>query len=107
MAQTLDSALKEQLRAVLTRGAVTEAELRRLAEEGHACELIVGARLQQAERRLAALSADPASSLADIAAAFREVNELEPDLDELRSLLGDLDARARDVRASWLSAREG
>ena len=73
---------------------MTEAELRKLAEEGRACELILGGQLQRSEQRLEALSSDPTSSLAEIADALREVNELRPDLDELEALLGDLQARA-------------
>jgi chromosome segregation ATPase len=99
--ETLDSALKERLRAVVRDEPVTEAELRKLAEEGRACELILGGQLQHAEERLAALSSDPASSLADIADALREVNELRPDLDELEALLGELQERAREFRARW------
>jgi hypothetical protein len=83
---------------------VTEAELRRLAEEGRACELILGGQLQRSERRLEALSSDPASSLADIADALREVSELRPDLDELEALLGELQGRAREFRARWTAS---
>jgi uncharacterized coiled-coil DUF342 family protein len=80
---------------------VTEAELRKLAEEGRACELILGGQLQHAEERVAALSSDPTSSLVDIADALREVNELRPDLDELEALLAELQERAREFRARW------
>jgi chromosome segregation ATPase len=104
MAQTLDSVLKLRLRAVLDREPVTEAELRKLAEEGRSCARILGGQLERAERRLGDLSEDGSSSLAEIADALREVNELRPDLDELRSLLDDLDAYARASRAHWLSA---
>ena len=84
---------------------MTEAELRKLAEEGRACELILGGQLQRSEQRLETLSSDPTSSLAEIAEALREVNELRPDLDELESLLGDLQARAREFRARWAASR--
>ncbi|MEP6909111.1 MAG: hypothetical protein ABI896_01620 [Actinomycetota bacterium] len=46
--------------------------MRKLSEEGHAGELILGALLERDEQRLAALGADPASSLADVAAALRD-----------------------------------
>jgi len=101
--ETLDSALKERLRAVLEDDPVTEADLRKLFDEGHAFSLIIGGFLEQSERELAELSADPASSLAEIAAAFRRVNELRPDLDELEALLAELEAHARESRAAWLS----
>jgi hypothetical protein len=102
IAETLDSALKERLRAVVQDEPVTEAELRKLAEEGRACELLLSGQLQRSEQRLEALSSDPASSLVEIAAALREVNELRPDLDELEELLADLQARAREFRARWV-----
>lgn len=105
MTETLDSALKARLRAVLDRRPVTEAELRKLAEEGRACALILSGRLERTERRLNELSADPASSLAEIAAAVRTLNEIRPDLGELQALLADLQGLAREFRASWLATR--
>jgi chromosome segregation ATPase len=105
VARTLDAVLKERIRAVLGREPVTEAELRKLAEEGRSCELILAGQVERAERRLGGLSADPESSLAEIAEALRDVNELRPDLEELRSLLGELEALAREFRASWLTVR--
>jgi hypothetical protein len=103
LAETLDSALKERLRAVLDSRPVTEAELRKLFEEGRACSLILSAQLEKGERRLARLSADPAAPLADIADALRGVGELRPDLAELRDLLAALSTRAREFRASWVA----
>jgi chromosome segregation ATPase len=98
----LDSALKERVRAVLDRRGVTEAELRKLFDEGGACVRILNAEVEDAEQRLAELTADPDSSLADIAGVYRRLNEVRPDLDELRSLLRQLEARARQVRADWV-----
>jgi chromosome segregation ATPase len=103
VAQRLDSALKERLRAVLDREPVTEAELRKLTEEGGACVLILSGQLERSEQRLAELTSEPRSSLAEIAAAFRRVHELRPDLDELQTLLAELQRRAREFRAAWLS----
>ena len=107
MAETLDSALKERVRAVLDDRPVTEAELRKLAEEGRACRLIMAGELRRNEERLADLGVDPTSSLVDAAACLRRVNELRPGLAELEALLADLDARAREFRASWLAAPYG
>jgi hypothetical protein len=106
MAETLDSALKQRLRAVLDRQPqpVSEAELRKLFEDGRACTLILSGQLEGGEQQLDELAADPASSLADVAAALRTVNQLRPDLDELRTLLAELEGRAHEVRASWLKA---
>jgi hypothetical protein len=103
VAQTLDFPLKEQLREVLAGRPVTEAELRKLAEDGRAWTLILGGRLEHEQQRLAELASDPASSLTEYASVLRRVNELRPDLDELETLLGDLQARAREFRASWLA----
>jgi hypothetical protein len=104
VSETLDSALKERLRAVLDRRQVTEAELRKLFEEGQACALIIGGELEKSERRLAQLSSDPEAPLTEIAASLRNVNELRPDLKELHELLAELTVQARRFRASWLSA---
>ena len=103
MAETLDSALKERVREVLGSTPVTEAELRKLSEEGRACTLILRAQLDRSEAELAELTADPTSSLSEIATAFQRVNELRPQLAELDGLLDGLQSRAREVRAAWLS----
>lgn len=104
MTETLGSALMERIRAVLDRQRVTEVELRRLAEEGRACARIMDSQLERRERWLAELSSDRTSSLAEMAAVLRDVSELRPDLEELERLLDDLDARAHELRAGWLSA---
>jgi hypothetical protein len=103
VADRLDSALKERLRAVLDDQPVTEAELRKLFEEGHACALILSGQVEREEKRLAQLVAEPASDFADIAGALRRVGELRPDLHELNELLAALTERAREFRASWVS----
>jgi uncharacterized coiled-coil DUF342 family protein len=101
--ETLDFRLKLRLRAVIGDRTVTEATLRKLTEEGTACARILDARLERHERRLAELSADPESSLAEIAGTMRAVNELRPDVEELHDLLVQLGAHARELRASWLA----
>ena len=99
----LDVELRVRLRDVLAepRRPVTEAELRKLSEEGRACRLILGAELERLEGRLGRLDADPASSLGAIADAFRRVHDLRPHVGELDELLSALDDRAREVRTSW------
>jgi len=104
VAESLDSALKARVRAVLDHRPVTESELRRLLEEGEACVRILDARLARIEARLSDLSADPESSLAEIAAEVRAANELRPDVAELHAMLTDLGGLARTSRASWLGA---
>jgi hypothetical protein len=100
----LDTALKERIRIVLQdpQRLVTEAELRKLAEQGRAYTLILGAELKRLEHRLAELDADPVSPLGAIAAAFRRVHDFRAHLAELDQLLSALDERAREVRTSWL-----
>ena len=49
VAETLDSVLKERLRAVLDSRPVTEAQLRKLFEEGRACALILSGQLDKAD----------------------------------------------------------
>ena len=63
--------------------------------------LILSGQLQRSERRLETLASDPTSSLAEIADALREVNELRPDRDELEALLVELQRRAREFRTRW------
>ena len=100
----LDTALKERLHEVLDdpQRPVTEAELRKLSEEGRACTLILGAELERLERRLAELDGDPASTLGEVADAFRRVHDFRAHVEELNELLAALEGRAREVRTSWL-----
>jgi hypothetical protein len=101
----LDAALKTRLRAVIESDRlVTEAEIRKLADEGRACSLMLGAALKRGEDRLAELDADPGSSLVEIAETFRDVSDLRRDLGELQALLADLEEQARAARAAWLTA---
>jgi hypothetical protein len=105
MAEPIDASLKARVRAVIGGRPVTEAELRRLFEEGRACALILDGQLASSERTLAELASDPESSLADFASALRRVNEVSPELDELDDLLVELEEHARKFRTSWVSAR--
>jgi hypothetical protein len=99
----LDTELRRRLQWVLENPErpVTEAELRKLSEEGRACKLILGAELERLEGRLGKLDGDPASSLGEIARAYRRVHDFRGHIDELDDLLSALDARAREVRTSW------
>lgn len=100
----LDTALRERLSEVLAepKRPVTEAELRKLSEDGRAYTRILRAELGRLEHRLDELDRDSGSSLGAIAAAFRRVHEFRSHVDELEGLLAALDARAREVRTSWL-----
>jgi hypothetical protein len=100
----LDEELRGRLRDVLARGRVPiEPELRRLAEEGDACERIMRGELRRREERLAGLGSDPGMSLTEIAAELQIVRTLRTRADELRAMLDELDRRARELRAGWLA----
>ena len=102
MPEPLDFALILRLREVLDRRPATEAELCSLKEQAEGWERALGGQLESSERRLQRLNANPASSLAQIASELRRVEKLRPQLDEVRSLLGDLENRARELRTEWL-----
>jgi hypothetical protein len=101
----LDSDLKERLREVLERRPVTEAELRKVLDEGRVCALLVRGRLERGEQRLSELVDDPESPLAELASALRTVSDLRPRLLELESTLAELRERAPEFRRSWLTGR--
>ena len=102
MAEPLDFALIKRLREVLDSRPATESELRTLKEQAEAWERAVNGQLQSSERRIRRLNANPASSLAQIASELRRVEKLRPQLNEVRSLLADLEDRARQLRTEWL-----
>jgi archaellum component FlaC len=99
----LDAVLKQRVQTVLEHPEqlVTEAELRKLSEEGRACRLILGAELERLEDRLAKLDSDPGSSLGEIAQAFRRVHDFREHVEGLDEMLSALEERAREVRSSW------
>jgi DNA-binding ferritin-like protein len=98
----LDFALMRRLREVLADRPATESELRMLHEQAEAWARTVSGQLESSERRIRRLNQNPASSLAQIAAELRRVEQLRPQLIEVRQLLADLEARARQVRTEWL-----
>jgi hypothetical protein len=103
LAEPLDFALIRRLREVRDRRRpTTEAELRMLNEQADAWARAVGAQIQASERRIRRLTSNPASSLAQIAGELRRVERLRPQLNEVRSLLEDLEQRARQLRTEWL-----
>jgi chromosome segregation ATPase len=102
MASPLDFALITRLREVLDDRPATEAELRALSEQADAWARTVSGQIESSERRIRRLEQNPASSLAQIAAELRRVEQLRPQLREVRQLHADLEARARQVRTEWL-----
>ena len=104
MRDRLDFALIERLRDVVADEPVTEAELRTLSEHAGGWARTLEGQIRTSERRLGQLTADPESSLADIADELRRVETLRPQLAEVRSLLDGLDERAHRLRTAWLAA---
>ena len=102
MYEPLDFALIKRLREVLDSRPATETELRTLKEQAEAWERTVNGQLQASERRLSRLNANYASSLSQIAGELRRVENLRPQLNEVRSLLAELESRARELRTEWL-----
>ena len=102
MAQPLDFALIKRLREVLDDRPATESELRTLSEQADAWARTVSGQLESSERRIRRLEQNPASSLSQIASELRRVEQLRPQLREVRSLQAELEARARQVRTEWL-----
>ena len=105
MAETPDLALLARLRDVLCNQPVTETELRGLIEQADGLVRALGAHMAGSERRLNELTEDADSSLKEIAAELHRVEGLRPRLEEARSLLADLQTRARELRTSWLLRR--
>jgi hypothetical protein len=102
MVEPLDFALIRRLREVRDSRPATEAELRALAEQAEAWALTVSGQIDASERRIRRLSENPGSSLAQIAEELRRVERLRPQLNEVRTLLADLETRARQLRTEWL-----
>ena len=97
-------AVKEIVSSLGTLGnqPVTETELRGLIEQANGLVRTLGAHMAGSERRLTELTEDPDSSLKEIATELHRVEGLRPRLEEARSLLADLETRARELRTSWL-----
>ena len=102
MSQPLDFALIRRLREVLDNQPATESELRSLSEQAEAWARTVNGQIESSERRIRRLNQNPASSLAQIALELRRVDELRPQLNEVRTLIAELEQRARQVRTEWL-----
>jgi predicted RNase H-like nuclease (RuvC/YqgF family) len=98
----MELALTARLREVLANQPATESELRTLAEEADAWKRALHAQIHASERRVQELSADPAGSLAPIAAELRRIESLRPELVEVTSLMDELENRARAMRTQWL-----
>jgi predicted RNase H-like nuclease (RuvC/YqgF family) len=107
VSETPDFALLERLRAVIAEQPATETELRTLTEEADGLVRALSAQMAGSEARLDELNADPESSFAEIAAELHRVELLRPKLEEARSLLKELETRARELRTAWLLRQSG
>ena len=105
MARTPDLELLERLRAVIAEQPATEAELRKLTDQAGGLVRALGAQMAGSERRLDDLTSKPESSLAEIASELHRVEALRPRLEEARSLMQELETRARELRTAWLLRR--
>ncbi len=101
MAGRLDFALIARLREVAGDTPATESELRDLGEQADGWARALTGQIEASERRLRERSSAGAD-LADLADELRRLEALRPQLDEVRSLRAALDARARELRTSWL-----
>jgi len=102
MPEPLDFALIKRLREVLDDRPATESELRTLTEQADAWARTLDGQIESSERRLQRLNGNPASSLTQIAAELRRVEVLRPQLHQVRTLIAELEDRARQVRTEWL-----
>jgi len=100
--EKLDLALVTRLREVVAGQVATEAELRALDDEAGGWVRTTETQLRAVELRLTALNADPASSLAEIAADVRRADALSRELQEARRLIKGLERRTRELRTGWL-----
>jgi len=107
MADTPDLALLARLREVLDDQPVTETELRDLIDQSDGLVRTLGAHIASSEQRLSELTADPDSSLTEMATELQRVEALRPRLAEARVLLAELETRARELRTSWLLGQTG
>jgi predicted RNase H-like nuclease (RuvC/YqgF family) len=105
--ETPDFELLERLRAVIAEQPTTEAQLRTLTEQADGLVRTLSAQMAGSEARLDELNANPESSFAEIAAELHRVETLRPKLQEGRSLLKDLETRARELRTAWLLRQSG
>jgi hypothetical protein len=104
VADTLDSALIARLREVLASGNVTETDLRELTGQADGWARTLRGQIRASERKLRTLTAGHGGPLTEIADELRRVETLRPQLTEVRTLLAELETRARELRTAWLRA---
>ena len=92
-----------QLEAVLRGEPTTESELRTLSEAADAWTRALEAQVAASERRLDRLDREQAASLAEIRCELKRIDKLLPQLREARRRRAELETRARELRAAWLT----
>lgn len=102
MADALRFDMLDRLRAALDDERLTEAELRTLTEQADALVRVATGQVEASERRLDELTADGATSLADVAAELQRVERARRTLREARTLQVAFSERAHELRAAWL-----
>ena len=99
----LDFVLLARLQQVAEGEALTGAELRSIWERADAWVRMLEGQIEGSERRLRQL-AERSAPLIAITAELRRVEVLEPRLEEVRSLLAELEQRAPELRSASVEA---
>ncbi len=102
MTQTPDLVLLERLREVLADQPVTETELRVLIEQADGLVRTLGAHMAGSERRLNELTPIRTARSPRSLRSCTGSKACGRGSTKLGTLLRDLEARARELRTSWL-----
>jgi phage-related minor tail protein len=102
LAEQLDSTLSARLRQIISRGSLTESELREAIASADGWARALRAQIRASERRLRRLTADPTSGVAEAADELRRLEALKPQLEETEALAAELETTARGLRTAWL-----
>jgi hypothetical protein len=102
LAERIDSTLNARLRQILSRGSLTESELREAIASADGWSRALRAQVRASEQRLRRLTADSTSGVAEIADELRRLEALKPQLEETETLAAELETTARELRTAWL-----
>ena len=95
----LDFVLLARLQRVVQGGATSETELRSIWERADAWLRMLEAQSEGSECRLGQLANRESPPLGEISSEVRRLQVLHPRLDEIRSLLAELERRAPQRRS--------
>ena len=90
--------MRRRLAEVVAGESATEAELRRLAEQGQVLIAGLEAAAEEGEARLNVLASEPHTPVAELASELRQVEALRAELEGLRPVLSALEQRAQKLR---------